>query len=63
MALWKIVIAIMIMGYVAGGVAGCRQEPSGERAGQEMASPSTAAPKGASEKAPKKPLKLALDSF
>lgn len=57
MALWKIVIAIMIIGYIAGSVTGCRQEPAGEGTGQEMTSPSTDAPKGASEKVQKKPLK------
>ena len=57
MSLWKIVIAIMIIGYVAAGVAGCRQESPGERTGQEMVTPSTDASKAATEKEKKKPLK------
>ena len=36
MALWKVIVTLMLIGYLTAGLAGCGQENSAERAGQAV---------------------------
>lgn len=36
MALWKVIVTLMLIGYLIAGLAGCGQENAAERAGQAI---------------------------